>query len=59
MTEPDDMLDDDAAANRTDARRAAVITGIALATVVVASMFAVIGGYPADSRGSAFTSLVP
>lgn len=45
MSESDDKLDDDAvAANRKDARLAAIITLIALATVVLASLLVVVGG---------------
>ena len=45
MAEPDESLDDDAAtANRHDARSAAAITVVALATVLVASTLVVFGG---------------
>ena len=45
MGEPDDFLDDDAAtANRNDTRSAAIITVVALATVLVASTLVAFGG---------------
>jgi hypothetical protein len=43
VAEPDDLLDDvSAAENRRDARRAAIITIIVLATVILASLALVI-----------------
>lgn len=45
MAEPDELLDDDAVtANRHDTRSAAIITIVALATVLVASTLVVLGG---------------
>jgi hypothetical protein len=42
VSEPDELLDDDAA-NRMDMRRAVVITIVALATVLFASLLVVVG----------------
>jgi hypothetical protein len=45
VADPDDLLDDvSAAENRRDVRRAAIITIITIATVILASLIAVIGG---------------
>jgi hypothetical protein len=41
VSEPDELMDDDAA-NRSDMRRATIITIIALATVVIASLLVVV-----------------
>lgn len=48
MTDPDELLDEESvAANRADARRAAIISAIALCSIVVASALAVAAGIPA------------
>jgi hypothetical protein len=46
MTKWDELLDEDVAANRSDARRAAVISLVAFAVMIVASVLVVVAGIP-------------
>ena len=48
MTDPDELLEEESvAANRAEARRAAIITAVALGAIVAASALAVAAGIPA------------
>ncbi|CAN5127548.1 hypothetical protein BH11ACT5_BH11ACT5_02980 [soil metagenome] len=44
MAEPEDFLEDDTTANRNDTRSAVIITVVALAAVLMASILVVFGG---------------
>lgn len=46
MTKWDELLDEDVAANRTDARRAIVISLVAFAVMIVASALVIVAGIP-------------
>ncbi|MDO7883051.1 hypothetical protein [Antiquaquibacter soli] len=46
MTKWDELLDEDVAANRTDAKRAVVISIVAFAVMVAASALIVLAGIP-------------
>ncbi|MGX5681641.1 hypothetical protein [Schumannella luteola] len=46
MTKWDELLDEDVAANRTDAKRAVTITVVAFAVMIVASVLIVVAGIP-------------
>ena len=47
MTKWDELLDEDVAANRSDARRAVVISLVAFAVMIIASALVVVAGIPA------------
>jgi hypothetical protein len=46
VTKWDELLDEDVAANRTDAKRAVTITVVAFAVMIVASVLIVVAGIP-------------
>lgn len=47
VTKWDELLDEDVAANRTDAKRAVTMSVVAFAVMIVASVLIVLAGIPA------------